>query len=277
MRLGVTSYAFTWEVGVPGYVFPEADPAPHDDLTAAALLERAAGHGVSVVQILDNLPLHLAAPQEIRNLKERADRLRLSLEVGTRGIEPEHLRTYLRLARELDSPLVRIVVDTSARRPTSEEVVSSLRDVLPDYEAAGVDLAIENHDRFESQVLLRILESVGSERLGICLDTVNSFGALERPEIVVAALGPYAMSVHVKDFEVRRAAHAMGIVVEGEPAGRGRLDIPWLLSEVRRFGRDPNAVLELWTPPEATRSATIAKERRWAEESIAYLRRYLPD
>ena len=60
--------------------------------------------------------------------------------------------------------------------------------------------------------------------------------------------------------------------MEGEPAGRGRLDVPWLLAELRAVGRDPNVLLELWTPPEPTESATIAKERRWAQESIEYLR-----
>ena len=277
MRLGVTSYAFTWEIGVPGFVFDDVEPASHDKLTAPALLERAAALGVGVVQSPGQPPPRPCFRGGIRDLRQRADLLGLSLEVGTRGIDPEHLLTYLRVARELDSPLVRIVVDTTTIRPTSAEVVSSLREVMPEYEAAGVDLAIENHDRFESAALLQILRSVRSARIGICLDTVNSFGALERPEVVVVALGPHTMSLHIKDFEVRRAPHGMGLVVEGEPAGRGRLDIEWLLSELRALGRDPNALLELWTPPEATLPATIAKERQWAEESIAYLRTHVPD
>lgn len=272
MRLGVTSYAFTWEVGVPGHVFAAAEPAVVEPLTALGLLGRAADMGVSVVQILDNLPLQGATDTELDSIRQRADELGISLEVGTRGIEPGHLTAYLAAARALGSPLVRIVIDTADRQPTADEVVAALRDVLPAYEAAGVDLAIENHDRFESHVLVGILGAVGSARLGICLDTVNSLGALERPEVVVAALGPHTLSLHVKDFQIRRVPHAMGFVVEGEPAGRGRLDVPWLLSELRSFGRDPNALLELWTPPEATASATIAKERRWARESIDYLR-----
>jgi 3-oxoisoapionate decarboxylase len=278
VRLGVTSYAFTWEIGVPGFRFPDAgSEVPVEQLGASGLLDRAASLGIGVVQMLDNLPLHTASPEELGGLRTRADALGLALEVGTRGIDPPHLRAYLRVALQLGSPFVRIVVDTARLHPSTEEVVVKLLEVLPEYDGAGIGIAIENHDRFPSAVLLSVLERLGSPRVGICLDTVNSLGALERPEIVVATLGPKAVSVHVKDFDVRRATHRMGLIVEGEPAGQGRLDIPWLLSKVREFGCDPNALLELWTPPERTLAATIAKERRWAEASIDYLRTFLPD
>jgi hypothetical protein len=51
--------------------------------------------------------------------------------------------------------------------------------------------------------------------------------------------------------------------------------VPWLLEELGN--RDPNAILELWTPPEETLSATIAKEDAWAVASIEYLRKLIPD
>jgi hypothetical protein len=68
----------------------------------------------------------------------------------------------------------------------------------------------------------------------------------------------------------------MGFTIEGRPAGKGRLNIPWLLDRLRDLGRDPNAILELWTVPEAATEATIAKEASWAAESIAYLRTLIP-
>jgi sugar phosphate isomerase/epimerase len=274
----VTSYAFTWEIGIPGFEFPEpGSGAPVESLSAVGLLDRAASLEVGVVQVLDNLPLHTASPEELHGLRRRADSLGLALEVGTKGIDPQHLRAYLGVALELGSPFVRVVVDTVTLHPSPDEAVATLREVLPAYDAAGIGIAIENHDRFSSAVLLSVLERLGNPRVGICLDTVNSLGALEGPEIVVGTLGPRTVSVHVKDFEVRRARHAMGLIVEGEPAGRGRLDIPWLLSRMRGLGRDPNVLLEVWTPPERTLAATIAKERRWAEASIAYLRTIIRD
>ena len=61
----------------------------------------------------------------------------------------------------------------------------------------------------------------------------------------------------------------LGFVVEGRPAGEGMLDIPALLALLQAHGRDPNAIVELWPPAEATLDDTIDKERRWVEESVA--------
>jgi len=143
---------------------------------------------------------------------------------------------------------------------------------MPEFGRAGVCLAIENHDRFKAKTLAGIVERINSQYIGICLDTVNSFGALEGPEAVLGALGPLVVNLHVKDFTVFHANHMMGFTVEGRPAGQGHLNIPWLLGQLRGLGLDPNAILELWTPPEDSLSATIAKEHAWAVASVKYLR-----
>jgi 3-oxoisoapionate decarboxylase len=85
-------------------------------------------------------------------------------------------------------------------------------------------------------------------------------------------LGRRVVNLHVKDFLARRLPHAKGFLIEGCPAGQGLLDVPGLLAELRARGRDPNAILELWPPPEAA-----AQEDAWAAESVRYLRRFLPD
>jgi hypothetical protein len=69
----------------------------------------------------------------------------------------------------------------------------------------------------------------------------------------------------------------MGFTVEGRPAGKGHLNVPWLLRRLCLFSVDPNAILELWTPPEETLDATIAKEAAWARESVSFLRTLIPD
>ena len=43
-------------------------------------------------------------------------------------------------------------------------------------------------------------------------------------------------------------------------------------SEARRYRDDVTAVLELWTPPQESLDATIDTERRWAEDSVTYLK-----
>jgi sugar phosphate isomerase/epimerase len=264
MKLGVSSYTYAWAIGAPGY--PPAIPMNTFDL-----LDRAHALKISVVQIADNLPLDQLSEKESARLRARAEVQGINIEVGTRGIDADHLRRYLDLARYFHSPILRVVVDTHDDHPSPDEVVARVRPLLPDFARANVILAIENHDRFTTDALIHILRTLDSAHVGICLDTVNSFGALEGPALVVERLGPWTVNLHIKDFAVRRADHNMGFTIEGRPAGQGQLDAPWLLREVRQHGRDFNAILELWPPPAENLDDTIAKERSWAEMSVDYL------
>ena len=268
MRLGISSYTYGWAVGVDG-------DRPADALTALDLIDRAAAFGVSVLQICDNLPADTYEPARVEAIATRAAKKGIKIELGTRGIVADHLRRFAGLARRLGSPILRVVIDTRDDHPNEAQVIERLKPVMPALADAGVVLAIENHDRFPAESLVRIIESVNSPNLGICLDTVNSFGAMEGPQVVVETLGPYVVNLHLKDFAVQRLPHLQGFTVEGRPAGRGMLDIPWLLERLRSFGRDPNAIIELWTPPESTPAATIRKEAVWAEQSVRTVRQWI--
>lgn len=270
MRLGIGSFAFAWAIGVPGY--PVAQP-----MTAFDLVARARQLGVKVVQIGDNLPLAALSTDELRRLQDNAQATGIALEVGTRGIAGDNLSRYLAIAQKVGSPIVRVVIDAGDHHPEVDEVEATIRPLLPAFADAGVTLAIENHDRFPAEVLVGLLEALDSPQVGICLDTVNNFGALEGPEMVIRTLGPYAVNLHVKDFVVRRAPHQMGFVVEGAPSGSGMLDVPRLLRDLAAVGARGSAIIELWTPPQADVAATVAKENEWAAQSVAAMRRWLPE
>jgi sugar phosphate isomerase/epimerase len=256
---------------VPGYALP---PTP---LTAHGLLERAEALGVRVVQFADNLSLDCLADAELTALRQYAEERQIDVEVGTCGIDPANLDSHLRLARFFKSPIVRVVLDTADHQPTPDEVVATFRYVLPAFERAGVSLAIENHDRFRCATLVEILDRLDSPCAGICLDTANSLGCLESVETVVDVLGPRTVNLHIKDFEIFRPRHQKGFIIEGRPAGRGRLNIPQLLARLRALGRDPNAILELWPSPEPDSAAAAATEAAWAAESVSYLRQLIPN
>ncbi|MBL9140208.1 MAG: sugar phosphate isomerase/epimerase [Verrucomicrobiales bacterium] len=270
MRLGLGSYAFAWAIGIPGHV----PPRPMDALT---LLSEARRLGARVLQVCDNLPLHRLSAAELSVFEGEAHEAGIAVEVGTRGLRAEGMREYLRLAVRFGCPFVRVVVDSPGDEPPPEEVVARLRSLIPEYRDAGVRIAIENHDRFQCRTLVSILEQAGPGDVGICLDTVNSFGALEGPEVVVASLAPHALSLHVKDFKIARVDSMLGFVVAGSPAGEGRLDLPWLLDRLRAAGRDVNAILETWPPFGPTLDDTLARERDWAERSMRHLRGLIPD
>src|SRR5437763_1237195 len=138
MRLGIGSYTYGWAVGIPGY----PPPCP---LTHIELLERAAGLGVHVVQIGDNLPLERLSDKEVAALSAHASRLGIDLETGARGIGPAHLCGQLEIAALLRSRILRLVIDTATHRPSPDEAIDTLRALTPLFERAGVCLAIENH------------------------------------------------------------------------------------------------------------------------------------
>jgi sugar phosphate isomerase/epimerase len=282
MRLGIGSYTYVWSAGVPGY------PAAPRPLTTDRLLDTGAELGVRVVQIADNLPLDRLTHPELDRLLRRAGRLGIALEVGTCGIRPDHLRRYAQIAARLKSPILRTVLDTADHEPTPAEVVDTLRAVVPDFERAGVCLAIENHDRFRAATLADILKRVGSSPpcpppprgegwVGVCLDTANSIGCVENLDTLLRVLGRWTVNLHIKDYCIFRPPHHKGFVVEGRPAGRGQLDVPALLAALRATGRDMSAIVELWPPPEPTVAESVAKEEAWARESVRYLRQLIPD
>ena len=195
MRLGIGSYGFAWSIGVPGHAAGTSDDG-FDLLRAADEL------GVRMVQICDNLPLDRLSHQEFDRLARQAAERNIQIEVGTRGIKPDHLARYLQLAVLLQSPILRVVVDTADHHPSPEEVVGCLHPLLRKFADAGVCLAIENHDRFRARQFVEIVQRLESPAIGICLDTVNSFGALEGPEAVVQALGSWTVNLHLKDFHI---------------------------------------------------------------------------
>jgi sugar phosphate isomerase/epimerase len=266
MRLGISSYTYVWAVGVPGY------PQPARPLTAEGLLHKAASVGVSVLQVADNLPLERLAAPELNELAMLARQQEIALELGTAGVMPEHLLRLLKVASILRSRMLRVVIDTDRSQPSLDEAADWLLSVLPQFAAAGVTIAIENHDRFRADELARLIQRCNSPFVGICLDTANSLGCGEDIETVLASLGRWVVNVHIKDFSARRLPHRKGFLIEGCPAGEGLVNIPRLLGELRRLGRDPNVILELWPPPENTIEASIAMEDAWARQSITYLR-----
>jgi sugar phosphate isomerase/epimerase len=263
MKLGLSSYTFSWAVGVPGH-------APAQPLDEGGLLDRCRAHGVNLLQIGDNLPLHTFDDARLIRFAERAASEGVQLEVGARRLTFEHVSAYAAIAKRVGAKLIRFVIDDADYHPTTEAITSVLRQCVPLLD--GLTLGIENHDRIPAAVLRAIIESAGSDRIGICLDTANSLGADEGLEAVVRELGLLTVNLHIKDFHIARVPHLMGFTVTGRPAGGGMLNVPALLKQLAQFNRCNSAVVELWTPPEPRLEDTITKEAAWAAESLKFLK-----
>lgn len=265
MEFGVSSFAFGWAVGVDGSM-------PARPMTAVDVVNFTHHHGLPLTQFGDHVPLHTFSETDLAALAATARDRQVKLEIGARGLTESHLADYLALARRLDARLVRFVIDRKEYQPSAHDVVALLRTALPEIAAANTTVGIENHDRFPARTLRQIMEQVDSERVGICLDTANSLGSGEGLEHVLAQLAPHTVNLHIKDYAIIRVSYAMGFVVEGRPAGQGRLQLDDVLEALRPHGRCRTAVLETWVPPEGNLEQTIAKERQWVEASLAYLK-----
>ena len=264
MLAGIGSFAFGWAVEHRQPRFDEH-----------ALLDFAALHGLHVVQIGDNLPVHTWAPDRLERFIRAARTAAISIELGARGLTEAHLAEYLNRCGLCGARLLRFVADAGSYHPSADDLIAILKNAAAPLVRAGVILALENHDRFPACVLRRIVEDVGTPNVGVCLDTANSLGAGEGLAAVADVLAPLTVNLHVKDVQISRLPHMMGFVVEGRPLGAGQLDISSAVRQVLQRGRCRSVILEAWTPPAGTIEQTIEQELANAVVSAERLHRLM--
>ena len=224
------------------------------DISLEQVLEEAASAGAKYLQ----LTLHHARERtadDLSRLARWADELGLRILAsgdflgGARfGDEPrvaaERVRAWLERADALGSPLLRVTSGfyraDLATTPGAIEaerrwVIEALRTSLPAVREAGVTLALENHSDFTAAEYRSIVEAVADERVRVFLDVINPVAALEDPVPVVAALAPFAVAGHVKDFELESIQtdggyHRRGFSVLYRYPGEGIADLPRIWS-----------------------------------------------
>jgi sugar phosphate isomerase/epimerase len=260
--IGLGTYAYFWQ---------HSSLAPHP-LTLADMLQLSHDEGAEVFQICDYAPILAYSAAELRDLRSLADDLGIELELGTRGVLPDHLTSFLRMAETLGAGVVRSMINTAEHQPTLTEAESLLRTALPAFESAGVTVALETYEQVRSSDLVSLVEAVASPSLGICLDPANSVAALENPRDVIDRCAPYVANIHVKDFAFTRRGGWVGFTLEGAPLGTGLLDYDYLLETVKPAERGINQIVEHWLPLGETIEETIALENTWNTSNLQYLR-----
>lgn len=244
---------------------------PEKPMDVFEFLDFANDLNFRLVQIGDNMPLESLAASDLFGLKKKADKLGISIEVGTRGMTEDHVLKYIEIADFLDSPILRMVIDGQGYIPEMSDIHPLIHKLTPEFEQRRIQLAIENHDRLKASQFLEIIEKAASPWVGICLDPVNSIGADEGFETVFKTLAPHTINFHLKDYIIRRKPHMMGFDISGAPAGQGRLDIEHIFLELKKHKRCRSVILELWPVPEESIDLTIKKEQEWVRQSAHFL------
>ncbi len=266
MTIGLSTYAFFWHW---------QDRADHP-LSLTAMIDRTAELGVELFQICDYPLIESYDDTRLAELAAHARDRGVALELGTRGLRPEHLRRYLRLAARLDARLVRSMVNSADHRPALTEAVQLLKAVMPEFEDAGVTLALETYEQVPVRMIVDLVQAADSPNLGICLDPANCVAALEHPVDTIGRTAPYVRNIHVKDFAFSRRDGWVGFTLAGAPLGTGLLDYDHLVATVRPDERGINQIVEHWLPWQGDSATTVRMEDEWTRHTLRTLRSTAP-
>ncbi|WP_223627339.1 sugar phosphate isomerase/epimerase [Microbacterium sp. EST19A] len=264
--IGLGTYAYFWQ-------HSDRAPAP---LSLIGAFEDTRAQGVELFQICDYPPLEQMSDDELRDAAAAARDLGLTIELGTKGIEPAHLARFLELAAFFDARVVRSMLYGPDSRPPLDEAERWLRDSIRSYESAGVTLALETYEQVPTADLIAVIERVGSPNLGICLDPANVVAQLENPKTCVEQTAALTKNIHVKDFAFARQPGWVGFTYSGAALGSGLHDYAHLLATVRPRERGINEIVEHWLPWQDDAETTIRTEREWTRTALEYLRSTTP-
>ncbi|MBT8159012.1 MULTISPECIES: sugar phosphate isomerase/epimerase [Arthrobacter] len=97
-----------------------------------------------------------------------------------------------------------------------------LRLLAPVARDHGVHLNIETHEEITSYEIVRLIEAVGDDVLGVTFDTANVVVRGEDPVAAARRVAPYTRATHLRDFVLGEQDGVFGRVFA--PIGQGSLD-----------------------------------------------------
>jgi sugar phosphate isomerase/epimerase len=183
-----------------------------------------------------------AAIQQIRDL---ADRLGIKLQLAHSSVCPSsrsfnaqlgtleaQVARSLKISQMFGAKCMRCILGGDPERPQIEmhidNMIKAVRGLRSRIVDSGVKLAVENHGGdLQSREMKMMIEAVGTDVMGVCLDSGNPVWMLEDPHMTLEMLIPYAETCHVRDSAVWKVPE--GIAVRWVNMGEGNVDIDgWL-------------------------------------------------
>ena len=184
----------------------------------------------------------------IRQIREHADRLGIKLQLAHGSVCPtarsfnaklgsveEQVTRALKASQIFGATCMRCVLGGDSERPQIEmhidNMIQAIRPLRSRILDSGVKLAVENHGGdLQAREMKMMVEAVGPDVMGVCLDSGNPVWMLEDPHMTLEMLIPYAETSHVRDSAVWKVPE--GIAVRWVNMGDGNVDIDgW----VRKF------------------------------------------
>ena len=208
------------------------------------MLDFCAKNGVEVAHFSELRFLGSIDADHLKRVREHADGLGISLEVGfgsicetstrfqkDQGTAAEQLVRGFGIAKILGSPFVRCYLggadDRKGELPFEahiENTIKSCKAVREEALESGVKIAIENHAGDMQALQLRaLIEEAGTDYVGALLDAGNASWTLEDPLHTLETLAPLAVTTGIRDSRIWETDE--GAAVMWVPFGQGTIDI----------------------------------------------------
>lgn len=130
---------------------------------------------------------------------------------------------------------------------TWDEQLLAIEKVLlklaPVARANGVHLNMETHDEITSFEILRLIDKVGEDCMGVVFDTANGLQRAEHPVFAAKRVAPYVRQTHIKDAYVGFAAG--GLDFQTRQVGRGIVDFAAIIPILTKANPNLNLSLEV--------------------------------
>jgi sugar phosphate isomerase/epimerase len=185
-------------------------------------LDYCSAHHVKVVHFSEVRFIGSLEPDNLRKVRQYAEKLALDIELGTKsscptskmfdpkdGTAEEQLSRMIASAQIVGSRIVRTVLGSSDDRLPGpierhiESMVQVLRNIRSRAIDANIKIAIENHaGDMQARELKTLIEGAGPDFVGVCLDSGNPLWTLEDPHLTLETLHPYVLTSHVRDSAV---------------------------------------------------------------------------
>jgi len=246
-KVGLGSFAYRYAIGIKNFW-------PEEPMDAIGFMEAAYRLGYDGVQLCENLCYAELRDEELEAIAREAKRMGLFVELGLSGLTDKNLARHLEIASITGAPMIRVVVGENE----ASEAVKTIRTALPQLRKKNIILGLENHFDLSIDELVHVVEEIDEAHVGLIFDTTNGLGFLEKPEDSIAKAQPYLVSLHIKDYIIRKVE--AGYFITGTVLGEGALDVPAILQAAlaapglrsltlemtikRDEGKDPQEIVE---------------------------------
>lgn len=207
LEIGLNPYGLTYVLGLQGRGTPRANP---EGGGLDGFIQIAEELGAKTLEIFEPWLAELD-DAGLARLSDRLASLGMT-PVVSGGLMMGPVDRAIRIAGRLGAKTIRLGLttvlcgDRAALGPEwpalAGQVRHALREAAPLAAAAGVTLAIENHQDFGSAELVAFCAEAGPS-VGICYDTGNSFPVAEAPLDFTKVVAPHVAHVHLKDYRVQ--------------------------------------------------------------------------